>query len=210
MRLDKTTQGKKIIVKSLFTIFVLGALSAPIMTVGMKSPKNPLSHKAFTKSDDFVESTFTETQTITIDPPDIFEMIPEFVTTPDGGIPWDVFNETIEHEYQYEEDSEFVYMGVRPEFSKNLKKLEGSVITLQGYMFPLDQGETQKRFLLGPFPASCPYHYHIPPKLVLEANLKNPAKFSYDAINVKGTLELIPKDDEYNLFYKLNDAELVQ
>lgn len=171
---------------------------APLMDADMAEPDFP------------VIQTFTETETITIDPPDLMTLIPEFVTTPKGGTSWEVFNETIEHEYQHDEDDEFSYMGVRPEFSENLKKMEGSAITLQGYMFPLEQSEKHSRFLLGPFPASCPYHYHVPPKMIIEVHVTTPITFSYDAVDIKGKLELIPKDDEYNLFYRLNDAELVQ
>ncbi len=206
---DKLKRIGKIIVKSLFTLIVVGVVSVPFLTGSMKDFGHPLSHKEVTQFDTLVEQTFTETKTEIIDPPDLLQLIPEFVTTPEGGVSWDVFHETIEHEYQYEEDSDFIYMGVRPEFSENMKNMEGSVITMQGYMFPLEQSEKQTRFLLGPFPASCPYHYHVPPKLILEVQVKTPTTFSYDAINIKGKLELVPKDDEYNLFYRLKDAQIV-
>ena len=57
---------------------------------------------------------------------------------------------------------------------------------------------------------SCPYHYHVSPNMVLEAHAIDPIEFSYDAINVTGILELVPRDDEYNVFYRLNDVEIVE
>ena len=38
---------------------------------------------------------------------------------------------------------------------------------------------------------------------------KVPLFFSYDAVNIKGKLELVPKDDDYNVFFRLRDAQLV-
>ena len=39
---------------------------------------------------------------------------------------------------------------------------------------------------------------------------KSPIVFSYDAVNIKGKLELVPKDDDYNVFFRLRDAQLVK
>lgn len=157
--------------------------------------------------DPFVSETFEYSETI--EPPeiDLMEAIPEFVTTPKGGTSWTVFGKTVEHEYAYQEpDDEFEYIGVRPEFPESLKKLDGKQVLIQGYMFPLAQEEEQPKFLFGPFPLSCPYHYHVPPKLMIEVHAKKPILFSYDALDIKGTLELVPNDDEYNIFYRLRDA----
>ena len=60
---------------------------------------------------------------------------------------------------------------------------------------------------MGPFPLSCPY-IHTPSNLLIEVHAKNPIVFSYDAVNIKGKLELVPKDDDYNIFFRLRDAEL--
>ncbi len=198
-----------IIVKTVFSLAVIGAIGLPFFTGGVKEPGNPLSHKKVTKTDNFIEEIVTYSDEVIIDPPNVIEFIPQFIETPEGGTPWDVFTETIEHEYEYGEDPEFVYMGVRPEFSEDIKKLDGQEILIQGYMFPLGQEEKQAMFLLGPFPVTCPYHYHVPPKLIIEVHTEVPMAFSYDAIDIKGTLELVPDDKEYNVFYRLKNAKLV-
>lgn len=200
----------KLLVKILFTLLVLGVFSIPFITGQSEDPGNPLSRKEVTELDTSEITILEDTQTIEPPQSDLLELIPQFVTIPEGGTAWDVFGETIEHEYTYKSDDEYDYVGVRPEFSEKIKKLDGQTIIVQGYMFPLDQGEEQTRFLLGPFPLSCPYHYHVPPKLLLEAHAKIPIKFSYDAINIQGTLELVPNDDEYNVFYRLRDAKVLQ
>lgn len=200
----------KLLVKILFTLLVLGVFSLPFITGKSQDPGNPLSRKEVTELDTSEITILEDTQTIEPPQSDLLELIPQFVTIPEGGTPWDVFSETIEHEYTNKSDDEYDYVGVRPEFSERIKKLDGQTIIVQGYMFPLGQGEEQTQFLLGPFPLSCPYHYHVPPKLLLEAHAKTPIKFSYDAINIQGTLELVPSDDEYNVFYRLRDAKVLQ
>ena len=139
---------------------------------------------------------------------DLLKNIPGFVITPEGGTDWAVFGETKEHPYSFRDKEGMDWSGVRPEFSDNLKKLDGQEIVIQGYMFPLGPDERQTEFLLGPFPLSCPYHYHVSAALIIEAHAQTPIHFSYDAVNVKGVLELVPQDDEYNVFYRLKNAEI--
>lgn len=203
----------KIIVKSLFVLTLAGVISMPFMTGSMKDPGNPLSHKEITQFDTMVTKVFTtETvnseQTYTLG--DLLSNIKDFVDTPEGGVDWKVFGETEQKPYSYRDAEDMEWSGMRPEFSDNLKKLDGTKILIQGYMFPLGQEEKQPLFLLGPFPVSCPYHYHVTPNLIIEVHAKTSLAFAYDAVNIKGTLELVPKDDEYNVFYGLKDAELVK
>jgi len=136
--------------------------------------------------------------------------IDDFVKVPKGGVHWEAFGETIMKEYTFFDKEGNEWVGVRPEFKDQIKKLENQNILIQGYMFPLEQDEKQKLFLLGPFPVSCPYHPHISANLIIEVHAKSPIVFSYDAVNIKGKLELVPKDDDYNVFFRLRDAQLVK
>ena len=78
-------------------------------------------------------------------------------------------------------------------------------------MFPLDGHEDQKMFLFGPFPMSCPYHYHVGPALVIEVYAEdNPVNFEYGPVTIAGTLELVPDDPEYSVFYRLLGAKRVK
>jgi hypothetical protein len=182
------------------------------LTGGLKNPANPLSHKEITEFDSLLTQTFefsTETDSKDAISDKLLSSIPDFVKTPEGGTSWNVLGETKQIPYSYTDQEGSEWSGVRPEFSERLKKLESKEIILQGYMFPLGQEEKQSQFLLGPFPVSCPFHYHETPNLIIEAHAKTPLEFSYDPINIKGKLELVSKDDEYNVFYRLKDAVLV-
>lgn len=203
----------KIIVKSLFALVMMGVISVPFLTGGLKHPGNPLSHKEVTQFDTIVTKVFTtETvtseQTYTLD--DLLENIKDFVDTPEGGTSWQVFGKTKQHDYSYKDSEGMEWSGVRPDFSSELKELDGKEILIQGYMFPLGQEEKQSSFLLGPFPVSCPFHYHVTPNLIIEVRAKTPIAFSYEPINIKGKLELVPKDDEFNVFYRLKDAAVAK
>ena len=141
---------------------------------------------------------------------DLLSNIDDFVSVPDGGTPWKVFGETGMNEYTFNDNEGNEWIGVRPEFTDKLKKLNSKNILIQGYMFPLEQDEKQSLFLLGPFPLSCPYHPHVSSNLLIEVHAKKPILFSYDAVNIEGKLELVPKDDDYNVFFRLKDAKQIQ
>jgi len=136
--------------------------------------------------------------------------VDEFIDLPKGGISWKVFGETEMNEYTIVDKSGEEWMGVRPKFSEKILELDSKEILIQGYMFPLEQSEKQSLFLLGPFPVSCPYHPHTSANLLIEVTSKKPILFTYDAVNIKGDLELVPRDDEYNVFFRLRNAQLIK
>lgn len=137
----------------------------------------------------------------------VIPYVRDFVKTPKGGVSWDLFAQTKEISYQEKDPQGFDLIGVRPAFPKDLKNLHGSSIVMEGYMFPLEDSDKQHIFLFGPFPISCPYHYHVGPALVIEVHAAKPIAFTYDPIHLTGTLELIDRDDENNLFYRLKNAK---
>ena len=140
---------------------------------------------------------------------EMFSSIDDFVSLPEGGTPWKVFADTGMDEYTFEDSDGFEWTGVRPEFTDEIKQLANKKILIQGYMFPLDQNEKQKTFLLIPFPVHCPYYPHASSNLIIEVHADNPIVYSYDPINITGMLELVPKDDLYNIFFRLKKANLV-
>lgn len=138
----------------------------------------------------------------------VIPYVKDFVKTPHGGVSWDIFASTKEIPYSDKDKDGFDIMGVRPGFTADLKALDGKTIIMEGYMFPLEESDAQTRFLFGPFPMSCPYHYHAGPALVIETFAAKPIPFTYDPIQVTGILELIPRDDEANTFYRLKNVTL--
>ena len=141
---------------------------------------------------------------------ELLKYVDDFITLPKGGTSWNIFGETEMNEYSFNDEDGHEYIGYRPLFSDKILKLDSQDILVQGFMFPLEQSDEQSLFLLGPFPLSCPYHPHTQSNLLIEVHAKKPVLFSYDAVNIKGKLELVAKDDEYNMFYRLKNAELVK
>ena len=153
------------------------------------------------------EQTINSTETYSLD--EIVDQISNFTKTPEGGIEWELFSQTKEEPYKITRDGQ-EWEGVKPEFSNALKKWDGETVKMSGYMFPLDQTNEQSQFLFGPFPLSCPYHYHAPHSLTIEVHADKPIDFSYEPITVEGTLELVYEDFEYNTFYRLKKAKLIK
>ncbi|MFA5593573.1 MAG: DUF3299 domain-containing protein [Micavibrio sp.] len=198
MNRNKKKISGRTALKPLLILLAVGALLAPYLY-------NKIMRSGSMGESPLVTSeTMESEQTFTLD--DLLSNIDEFINLPEGGTPWQIFGQTEQQEYSYKDADGMDWGGVRPVFSDELKKLDGQEVLIQGYMFPLENEERQSLFLIGPFPLSCPYHYHVTPNLVIEAHAVRPMKFSYDPVNIKGKLELVPKDDEYNIFYRLKDA----
>lgn len=154
----------------------------------------------------FTEEEITGEKTMTIE-----DYIEDFVDVPEGAINWRMLGTTRSTEVITKEEDDYDLIYYKPKFAPQVKELDGKEIKIKGFMFPLDQTEEQKLFLFGPFPLSCPYQYHVGPSLVLEVHVsKNPILFNYDAITITGTLELVPDDPEYSVFYRLKNARQVK
>jgi hypothetical protein len=139
------------------------------------------------------------------------DFIKDYVDVPKGGIDWKVFSKTKEVSVEGKTKDGYDYQFFKPKFPPDVRKLDGQIVTVKGFMFPLNETESQKLFLFGPFPVSCPFHYHVSPSLVIEVHAdKKPVTFSYDPVILKGKLQLVDADPENSTFYKLVDAEIVK
>lgn len=139
------------------------------------------------------------------------DYIKNYVDIPAGALDWKTLGTTgsVNMEGKLSNGYDFQYF--KPRFTPAVRKLDGTVVTLRGFMFPLDPTEKQALFLFGPFPLSCPFHYHVAPALVVEVHAgKKPVKFSYDPVTLRGRLQLVEKDIENSTFYRLQDAEEVR
>ena len=122
-------------------------------------------------------------------------------------IPWEIFATTTEHESctQKDEDGYDICL-IKPEYGKAIKPFHATKVTLMGYMFPLEQSEKHKNFLIGPYPLSCPFHYHASPTQMVEVFADKGIALSYDPIKLEGVLEL-RYNEETGVFYYLNNAK---
>jgi len=121
-------------------------------------------------------------------------------------IPWSQFARTKEVEQCRTDEEGFDYCVIKPDYSPDIKALDGQEVTLMGFMFPLDQTEKQQNFLIGPYPLSCPFHYHVGPSQMVEVLADAPIAFSYDPITIKGTLH-VRFNEETEVFFYLENAQ---
>lgn len=117
-------------------------------------------------------------------------------------IPWDLFNKTKEIEDCTIDKDGYDYCLIKPLYDSGIKKLNDTTVTVMGFMFPLEQSEKQKKFLLGPYPLGCPFHYHVGPSQVIEISSTEPIDFSFDPITITGKLK-VNYNKETGTFYYL-------
>lgn len=96
----------------------------------------------------------------------------------------------------------------KPEFSDELLDARGSQITLEGFIIPLEQDQSQDYFVLSRFPyASCFFCGAAGPETVVEVYADQKIKYTDEQVIVTGTL-FLNDDNPFQLFYILKDAEV--
>lgn len=118
-------------------------------------------------------------------------------------IKWEIFATTKEKTECIIDEDGFENCLIKPIYSSQIKSLNDQKVALTGFMFPLDQAQKQRNFLIGPYPISCPFHYHVSPAQIVEVKLQKPIEFSYDPVTIKGFLSL-KYNKETGIFYYLN------
>ncbi len=99
-----------------------------------------------------------------------------------------------------------------PEFSSEVKNLEGKEITLPGYMVPADglKGVFKPtHFILSSLPlAACFFCGVGGPESVVEVYMSEPIEYTTEAVKIKGKL-MLNGVDSYQMMYILEDAEFM-
>jgi len=100
-----------------------------------------------------------------------------------------------------------------PIFSSEIEAMEGTEITVPGYIIPaggLDAVFEPNHFVLSSLPlAACFFCGVGGPETVIEVYLDEPIEYTDTPIKIKGKLTLNPHDI-YQLMYILEDATLVE
>ena len=94
-------------------------------------------------------------------------------------------------------------------FSPEVKKLNNKTIKVAGFMMPIEQRETHKRFMLSAVPPGCPFCLPGGPNSLIEVFVKKPLKYTTDAIVLNGTMNLL-KDDPSGFYYRMIEAAEVR
>lgn len=104
----------------------------------------------------------------------------------------------IEHEDSYTAD-----IKLPPE----VEALEGKKLKVMGYMFPLEETEKHKHFILMVPPPACPFHPHASTEEMIEVFLGKPISFHYKPVTVEGTLT-IDRKAEMGVLYFIRDGKI--
>ncbi|MCU0355631.1 MAG: DUF3299 domain-containing protein [Cytophagales bacterium] len=99
-----------------------------------------------------------------------------------------------------------------PVFSADVKAMSGKVVTLPGYIIPLDGIEgafKADHFVLSSLPVEACFFCGVGgPETVAEVQMKSPVEYTKKPVRLKGKLTL-NADDPYRMIYILEDAEFV-
>ena len=98
---------------------------------------------------------------------------------------------------------------ILPVFSLNQLALNQKTQRIQGFMMPLDPGQTQRHFLLSSVPLTCAFCMPGGPESMVEVKTKTPVKYSMEPVVVEGRF-LVLNDDAFGLYYRITDATSVK
>lgn len=115
----------------------------------------------------------------------------------------DIWKVLMKVKYTYSQNS---YI---PAFDENIKALDGKIVTVKGFMYPIDEKTKHEFFYLSYYPVNvCFFCGGAGPESVIEVNAKQAVTLQNKAITLKGKLKLNYKDRE-RLFFILLDAEII-
>lgn len=92
-----------------------------------------------------------------------------------------------------------------PQFAQSVASLDQKEVKVQGFMMPLQMGDKQTHFVLSAMPATCSFCMPGGPEALVEVKTKQPVKYTFDAVIVKGKLSVL-KEDPTGVFYRITDA----
>jgi hypothetical protein len=96
-----------------------------------------------------------------------------------------------------------------PQFSEEARALEGTTVTVPGYIIPFEGLFKPEHVIVSSLPlASCFFCGSGGPETVIEVFLDDPVEYTASLVAFKGTLKLNDTDYE-QLMYILEDAEFV-
>lgn len=122
--------------------------------------------------------------------------------TPPGGVSWRVLEATRDITRTDAEG----YLVSRPQFTAQVRRLEGRRIKVAGWMDAFEPGRRQTHFVLLGYPPGCPFHWHAAPNQFIEVKASIAFPLSDERmIVVEGVLELTG-EDESGIFFVLKNA----
>ena len=114
-----------------------------------------------------------------------------------GAVPWSLLSKTAIRKIDGK---------LGPDFPAALRALNGQNVKLQGYVLPLEAGQTHRHFLLSAWSPSCPFCLTAGPEAMVEVKARGAVKYVLEPVVVQGRLQLLDNDPG-GMFFRLLDAE---
>lgn len=113
-----------------------------------------------------------------------------------GAVPWSLLSSTTIRKIDGR---------LGPDFPAPLRAFDGRTVKLQGYILPIQAGQSQRHFLLSAWSPSCPFCQTAGPEAVVEVKMRTGVKYAIDPVVVEGRFALLDNDAS-GMFYRLVDA----
>ena len=98
----------------------------------------------------------------------------------------------------------------KPVFSQPIKDMEGTTLTIKGFIIPVEGYKSHKEFVFSAYPYNmCFFCGGAGPETVMEVYSSEAIEYTAEPIYIKGTLRL-NSDDINRLMYALEDVVLVE
>ena len=112
--------------------------------------------------------------------------------------------------YKKEYDEFLGFKIDKPVFAEDVKNLEGQVVTVKGYIIPVEGYKSHSEFIFSAYPYNmCFFCGGAGPETVMEVESSEDVEYTAEQITLTGKLKL-NEDDVNRLMYLLVDASLVQ
>lgn len=98
----------------------------------------------------------------------------------------------------------------KPVFSQEVNNLEGTEITIKGFIIPVEGYKSHTEFVFSAYPYNlCFFCGGAGPETVMEVYASEPIEYTAEPITIRGTLRL-NSDDINRLMYALEEAVFVE
>ena len=94
---------------------------------------------------------------------------------------------------------------VMPKFGEEVNALHEKEVKIRGFMVPTEGATKQKRFLLSPYPPSCPFCLTAGPDSLIDVQTKEGVKTTFEPLVISGKLHVLA-EDEQGFFYRITEA----
>jgi hypothetical protein len=113
------------------------------------------------------------------------------------------------YDIQYSKGSDANGTYEKPVFTSEVRKLEGKVVTLPGYLVPFDGGLKARQFMLSSLPLNACFFCGVGgPETVIEVKAKQEVRYTEKPVEVTGVLRLNDSDPD-GMVYTLEQAEFL-